>query len=367
MPDENKSEKATPHKRREQIKKGNVFQSKDLTTGLMILTSFTALRILGGFMLGRFNLVFRSFISLGSVHHEIDPAVAALIVYELIMNLLFLILPVLVVVMVVSVFLSKVQTKIPWTTELLKPKFSRINPVEGFKKMFSLKSFVELIKSILKVTVIAGVLYWSITSRAGELPNLMRIDVPVGALWIGNTIFTVAIYAGIAMTIIGIADFVYQWWEHERQLMMSKHEVKQEYKQLEGDPQIMGYRKQLMRQRARERMMSAVKEADVVVRNPEHYAVALKYDIDKNLAPVVTAKGKDFLAGQIIAEAAKHGVYTVENPPLARGLYAAVAIDMEIPEQFWAAMVDIIAHVMEMKGQDLRKVRAQIENRGKQA
>jgi flagellar biosynthetic protein FlhB len=168
------------------------------------------------------------------------------------------------------------------------------------------------------------------------------------------------------MFLIGVADFLYQWWEHERQLMMSKQEIKDEYKQLEGDPHIKAHRDSLRRQRARERMMSAVKDADVVVRNPEHFAVALKYDIEKNQAPIVVAKGKDFMALQIIKEAVKHGVISVENPQLARALYASVAIDTEVPQQFWSVVVEIIAHIMLLRGQDLTKLSSDIEKVSKQ-
>lgn len=362
MPDQNKSEKATPHKRMEQKRKGNVFQSKDLISGIMILTSFTALRVFAGHMFGRFNVVLNSFINLGGGVDDIDAVVASNIVFELATNLAMLVLPLLAVAVIFGILLSMAQTRVAWSSELLKPKFSRLNPIEGIKnRMFSLKAFVELIKSILKVTAIVGVLYWAISSRAEQIPNLLLLDIPIATLWIGNTIFTVALYAGAAMTIIGIADFVYQWWEHERQLMMSKQEVKDEYKQLEGSPEVKMERERIRRQRARERMMNAVKEADVVVRNPEHFAVALRYNLEKDRSPVVIAKGRDFMAQQIIREAANRGIYTVENPPLARALYAAVGIDMEIPEQFWAAMVDIIAHVMEIKGHDLRKVSSDIE------
>ena len=362
MPDQNKSEKATPHKRHEQKKKGNVFQSRDLISGIMILASFTFLRFFGGaYMFGRFQSVINNFINLGSSLYEVDAAIVSMILFELVMNLLFLVLPILSVAMILGVVLSMAQTRIAFTSELLKPKFSRINPIEGIKKMFSLKAFVELIKAMIKLTAVGGVLYYVINSKIWQIPDLLRMDVPIGVLWIADTAYAVALYAGVAMVIIGIFDFIYQWWEHERQLMMSKQEIKDEYKQLEGDPQIKAQRDSIRRQRARERMMSAVKEADVVVRNPEHFAVAIKYDLEKNAAPVVVAKGRDFMAQQIIKEAAKHSVYMVENPPLARALYSSVGIEMEVPQQFWTVMVEIIAHVMAIKGHDLNKLSSDIE------
>ena len=366
MPDQNKSEKATPHKRQEQKKKGNVFQSKDLISGLMILSSFTALRLLGGYMFGRFHSVINNFINLGGRLYEVDDAIVSMILFELVMNLLFLVLPILSVAMILGILLSMSQTRIAFTAELLKPKFSRINPIEGIKKMFSLKAFVELIKAMIKVVAVVGVLYYIINSKIWQIPYLLKMDFQLGILWILDTVYTVAMYAGAAMLIIGIFDFIYQWWEHERNLMMSKQEIKDEYKQLEGDPQIKAQRDSIRRQRARERMMNAVKDADVVVRNPEHFAVALKYELEKHAAPVVVAKGRDFVAQQIIKEAAKHGVYTVHNPPLAQALYKTVGIEMEVPQQFWTVMVEIIAHVMSIKGHDLEKVSEDIEKRGRQ-
>ena len=361
MPDENKSEKATPHKRREERKKGTAFQSKDLTTGIMIVASFSALRILGGYMFGRFQLVINNFINLGGSLYTVDDAFASVLLFELISNLLFLILPILFVAALLGILLSMAQTRIGFTVDLLKPKFSRINPIEGIKRMFKLKAFVELVKSLLKVAAIVTVLFVVISSRVEQIPNLLMLDVPAGVLWILETMYWAALFAGVAMIVIGILDFIYQWWEHERQMMMSKQEVKDEYKKLEGDPLIKAHRDQLRRQRARERMMNAVKDADVVVRNPEHFAVALKYDMQKNRSPVVVAKGRDFIAQRILREAEKHGVHTVEDRPLAQALYKTVAVDTEIPEPFWNAVSEIIFRVMTMKNQDLDKLSADLE------
>ena len=365
MPDQSKSEKATPHKRMEQKKKGNAFQSKDLISGILILASFFALRMLAAGMFSRFRAVIHNFIGLGGNINEINTVTAANIMFELVTNLLLLVLPILAVAMVLGVLFSTAQTRIAFTAELLQFKFSRINPIEGFKRMFSLKSLFELAKSLVKVTVIVIVVYWVINGRLNQIPNLLLLDVPNGVLWILDTVFWTAMYAGIAMLVIGVVDFFYQWWDHERNLMMSKQEIKDEYKQLEGDPLIKAHRDSLRRQRARERMMSAVKESDVVVRNPEHYAVALKYNLEMK-APAVVAKGRDFIAQQILNEAAKHNIYTVENPPLAQALYKTVGIDMEIPEQFWSAVVEIIAHIMVIKGQDLNKISEDIENKKQQ-
>ena len=352
MPDNNrdqKTEKASPHRRLEARKKGNIFQSKDLISGMMIVFSFVALRLLAGYMLNRFIKVLNDFINLGSGLSEFSIVTASRIMFELILNMLMLSLPILLVAMILGFVLSVSQTRFIFTTDQLKPKLSRLNPIEGFKKMISLKALVELVKSVAKVTVIVYIVYVVINSKMHELPKLMTADISAGITWVGQTVFDVALYAGIGMIIIGVLDFIYQWWEYERSLMMSKQEVRDEYKQLEGDPLIKSRIRSIREKKAHERMMAGVKEADVVIRNPEHFAVVLKYDPNKNAAPIVIAKGMDYVAMQIVKEAEKYNIATVEDPPLARSLYAAAELGSEIPDQFWYAVADIIFHLMDIK------------------
>jgi len=347
-----KTEKATQHKREQERKKGNVFQSKDLITGVMILASFVSLRFLMTYMFGRFDTALNENIFLGATVHTITIPAGARLMFIIVSNLFMLALPVLLIAMGTGILMSVSQTRLLVATELLKPKFNRLNPIEGIKKMFSLKALVELLKSILKITIVIIIVYNTIMGKLGEMPSLMAADIIADIVWLGEAIFTVALNAGFGMLAIGIVDFFYQWWEHERSLRMSKQEVKDEYKQLEGNPETKSRIFKIQRQMSQSRMITGVKDADVVIRNPTHFAIALKYDIDNDIAPVVIAKGKDYLALRIIEEAAKNDVEIVTNPPLAQALYDNVDIYETIPEDFWEAVADIISYIYLEKKKD---------------
>ena len=352
-----KTEKASPHKKSEARKKGNIFQSKDLISGAMILLSFLSLRLLSGYMFGKFAGVLNDSFNLAGIVDYFSVPVALKVMSDLVLNILFIGLPVLFISMILGFALSVAQTRFVFSTEnAIKLKLSNLNPISGIKKMFSLKALVELIKSILKVSVISYIVYTVINSKLPQIPVLTETDIGSGAAWLSQAIFDVGLYAGIGMTIIGVVDYLYQWWEYERSLRMTKQEVKDEDKQLEGNPEIKGRIKSIQREMARKRMMSGVKNADVVIRNPKHFAVALKYDPvnNKDKAPVVIAKGKDYIALKIVEEAMKYDIYTVENPPLARALYDSAEIEREIPQKFWYALADIISHLYAVKKIDLK-------------
>ena len=349
---DSKTEKASPHRRMEARKKGNIFQSKDLISGVLIFLTFFALRLLIGYMFGRFEKVLGDFISFGGSVKEFTDSVASRITVDLALNIFLLAMPILFIATLLGVVMSVAQTRFIFTADQIKPKLSRLNPIEGFKKMFSFKALVELLKSALKVAVIVGIIYIVITTRIGELPMLIVSEMNHDVAWMLQTVFEVAVFAGLGMIAIGVLDYIYQWWEYERSLMMSKQEIKDEYKQLEGDPLIKSRIRGIREKRARERMMAGVKEADVVIRNPEHFAVALKYEIEKNASPVVIAKGQDHIALQIIKEAQKYDIMSVENPPLARALYASAEIGAEvdnIPEELMFALAEIIFRLYESK------------------
>ncbi|MPM67523.1 Flagellar biosynthetic protein FlhB [bioreactor metagenome] len=260
-----------------------------------------------------------------------------------------IILPVCAAAMLISVILSGVQTRFKFTFSLLRPKLSRINPISGLKNIFSAKSFVELLKSLIKVTVIAIVLYTEIKTDIKQIINLPASETEEIITWIAKTAYGIVMKTAVIMGIFGAADYLYQWWSYERKIRMTKQEVKDEYKKLEGDPQVKGRIKEIQRKLSAMRMMQMVPKADVVIRNPTHYAVALKYEQKKDAAPIVIAKGKDYVAFKIIATAEKSGVYITENRPLARGLYESVELNQKIPEQYYKAVADILAFLYKLK------------------
>ena len=219
--------------------------------------------------------------------------------------------------------------------------------------MFSLRSVIELLKSLIKITVLGWVVWFFLKGRLTELTGLMEGTVASALIYVGNTVVSLVDTVGIAFVFLGAVDYLYQWWEYEKNLRMSKQEIKEEYKQTEGDPQIKGKIREKQRQMASRRMMQNVPNADVVIRNPTRFAVALGYDSGKNRAPVVLAKGADHLALKIVEVAEASGVYIMEDRPLARGLYDTVEVDMEIPEEYYQTVAKILAFVYKLQNKDM--------------
>jgi flagellar biosynthetic protein FlhB len=234
--------------------------------------------------------------------------------------------------------------------QALSPKLSRLSPITGLRRIFSLKSLVELLKSILKL-VIVGCVAWSAIS--GEWRHVFPL---VGSSpWtigshLGEVALRIGLRIGLVILALALLDYFYQRWEHERSLKMTKKEVKDEYKQREGDPKVKARIRQKQREMAMRRMMAAIPDADVVITNPQHLAVAIRYDRDTMAAPTVVAKGADFVAQRILEIADAHGVTILEDKPLARALYQSVEIDSQIPMALYKAVAEILAYVYRQKG-----------------
>ena len=261
-------------------------------------------------------------------------------------------LPLLLIGILVAVVFTMAQTRLLVSTKSMQFKFSRLNPLQGLKKMITLRALVELLKSVIKIAVLSYIVYISLRDKILMLPRLMDMSIEAGMAFIGGMIMSIVKSAAYVFVALAAMDYVYQWWDYEKNLRMSKQEVKEEYKQTEGDPQIKGQIRQKQRHMATQRMMQSVPKADVVIRNPTHYAVAIRYDAEKDRAPIVLAKGADSLALRIIAEAEKHGIVITENRPLARGLYESVEIDKEIPSEFYQAVAEVLVFVYSLKKQN---------------
>ena len=214
--------------------------------------------------------------------------------------------------------------------------------------MFSLRSVIELLKSLIKITVLGWVVWFFLKGRLTELTGLMEGTVASALIYVGNTVVSLVDTVGIAFVFLGAVDYLYQWWEYEKNLRMSKQEIKEEYKQTEGNPEIKGKIRNLQRSMARNRMMQAVPDADVIIKNPTHFAVALKYDIDHDNAPIVIAKGQDYLALRIIEIGEQNQVTVIENKPLARGIYASTPLDCEIPAEYYGVVAEILVQVFRL-------------------
>ena len=352
MAGEEKTEKATPKKRRDQRKEGNVLQSKEIVTAASVLGIFASMRLLIG-------LITKSLLEYsGSVFEHIGQTTVST---DTIMSILVDVITVVAIctgpICLIAIFLGIIptvaQTRGLFTMKALKPKFSRLNPLSGIKKLFSLQSIVSILKGLIEVVIISVVIYNEIRDRMPKFIALMNAGVMQGVTYAALTIFDMVMLICIMLVFVAAADFLFQWWQFEKKLKMSKQEVKEEFKQMEGDPQIKGKIKQRQQQMAQMRMMQEVPQADVIVRNPTHFAVALKYDQDKNNAPQVVAKGKDYLALKIVQIAEENGVMTIENPPLARSLYSMVDIGREIPAELYNAVAEVLTVVYREKHKTL--------------
>lgn len=241
------------------------------------------------------------------------------------------------------------QFGLVWSGEQLMPKLNKISPLAGLKRMFSLRALSEFLKGILKIIVVGSVAWFLLAPMIGSLHKLIGMEMIQLVDQIQQMVRRLLIGVFSIMAAIAIFDVIYQRYEHTKQLRMSRQELKDEMKETEGDPLIKGRLRQLRIERARKRMMAEVPKADVVVTNPTHYAVALRYDQEKMSAPRVVAKGVDKVAQKIRAVAEEHKIPVIENPPLARGLFAAVEVDQEIPAEYYKAVAELIGYIYRLK------------------
>ncbi len=353
MAGEEKTEKATPKKRRDQRKEGNVLQSKEIVTAASVLGIFFAARLLSEFMLK--NLLAystRIYESVGTF--DLNPDNFMSVVVDMITVIVIVVGPICAVAMLLGIIPTVAQTRGLFTMKALMPKFSRLNPLEGIKKLFSMQAVVGILKGLIEVVVIGWLIYSEIRDRMPVIISMSDAGLMQGLAYTGLTIYDMVMLICIMLVFVAAGDFLFQWWQFEKKLKMSKQEIKEEFKQMEGDPQVKSKIKQRQQQMAQSRMMQEVPSADVIIRNPTHYAVALRYDQEKNRAPQVIAKGKDFLARKIVEIAEEHDIYCMENPPLARALYAQVDLGREIPYELYDAVAEVLTVVYKEKNKTLR-------------
>ena len=349
-----KTEKATPKRKQDERKKGNVFQSREVGVVLTLLASFYSLSFLGPYLIQAVQWSIRTFFNQAATLDRLgDSDLSQLFLWGCGVFLIAA-MPLLLISAFVSILATVAQTRGLFTMKSAAPKFSRLNPIEGFKKMFSLRGVIELIKSLAKIVVLGYIIWIQFRDEFWAFPRLMDMEPLQAMAFTGSMVLEIAKSAAIVMVFVAAADYLYQWWDYEKNLRMSKQELKEEYKQTEGDPQVKGKIRERQQAQARQRMMQKVPGADVVIRNPTHYAVAIQYDPERNDAPVVVAKGADSLALRIVAVAEENGVFVTENKPLARGLYEAVDLDREIPDRFYQPVAELLAFVYSLKKKELK-------------
>lgn len=351
MPEETlqeRTEEPTPRRREEARKRGQVARSRELAAVAVIGGGLLAFMLSGAFMLGQLFYALKFFLEIPFPVFDLQEAYLC---FKQALKLGALSTwPLIVFLVIVSLLSNFLQTGGVVAWEALSPKAERINPVEGFKRLFSLPSLVELAKSILKIAIISVVAYLVIRKHREEILALLGEDLR----GIGGSIYylsrDLAFKLLIALAVLAVFDFFFQRWELERKLRMTREELKEELKQTEGDPWIKSRIRQIQREMARKRMMAEVPKADVVITNPEHVAVALRYKMGEMPAPQVVAKGRGVLAQRIKEIAREHEVPIVEDPPLARLLYARVEVEEYVPEDLYKAVAEVLAYVYKLKG-----------------
>lgn len=345
MADGQKTEKATPKKRRDERKKGNVFLSNDVVSVAVLIVSMAVLVLTIPNMVKELSAMFRMCITMAGPSESQQLSGGNQLLMQMLKTVAWCVGPLLCASAAAGVVATFLQTKMLVSGEALRPKFSRINPLEGIKRLFSLRSVVEALKGLLKILILLFLIYRFLAGVVDVFPKLMFTDLTSGCAYLLDLAFQMAMQIALAYVVLAAADFFYQWWDYERQIKMSKQEIKEEFKQMEGDPQVKGKIKQLQRQMAQSRMMQKVPGADVVIRNPTHFAVALRYKPDQDAAPLVLAKGQDAVALRIVKVAEEAQVAVVQNVPLARALYATTEIGQEIPPELYNAVAEVLVYL----------------------
>jgi len=343
-----KTEEPTPKRKREAREKGQVAKSQELNQAFTLLASFSMLYILFSGMMDSLTMEVTSYLDFDTVVN-LDIASAYNILMEAIFYVASLVVPVMLASAIMGIVINFSQVGPLFTGESLKPKLDSLNIIKGFGKLFSIKSLVEMVKSVLKIIIIAVIAYIYLRNSITDLITMTEQGLQPALMMIGNLIFKAAVAITIFLVGVGVFDFIYQKWEHKRNLKMTKYEVKQERKEMEGDPMIQQQRKQRQREMSMNRMMSSVKDADVVITNPTHIAVALEYDLDEMEAPIIVAKGEDFVAQKIKEKAREAEVEIIENKPLARSLNKMAEIGDQVPVELYQAVAEILAKIFQKR------------------
>ncbi|WP_139998371.1 flagellar biosynthesis protein FlhB [Paenibacillus paridis] len=344
-----KTEQATPKKKGEARKKGQIARSSDLPGSLILMFVFMGFIMLGSYyknhIMELFNSLFEDWLLMDVTSGNIMSLFT-----ELAMELLLILMPIFAITILVGVLGNVVQFGFLLTGDPLKMKISKLNPINGFKQIFSAKTIVEFLKSILKLLIIGVLVYLAISKEWERI--LVLASLPIQQIFSFTAGLTVrlGIEIGAVLTALALADYFYQRYEHNKSLKMSKQDIKDEYKKSEGDPIIKGRIRERQRRMALQRMMQEVPKADVIITNPTHFAIALKYDATKMEAPKIIAKGMDHVALRIKEIAKENGVVTMENKPLARALYERAEIGDVIPPDLFQAVAEVLAYVYKMKG-----------------
>ncbi|AFL67585.1 flagellar biosynthesis protein FlhB [Sulfurospirillum barnesii] len=341
--DQEKTEEATSKKIEDARKEGNVPKSQDTSAFVTLVVALGAFLALLPWIKARTIFLYHYYQSLIGI--EITKEVTFQISMISFREIIFMVIPLALAVAIAGVLANVMQTGFLFTTKPLMPNFGKLDPIKGFKNLFSLKKLVETVKTLLKVSVVMGVAYVFLWEFTKELPTVIYFPLYDQLAWLKEKMIILAAVILIIFLVLALADLLFVRYNYFKDLRMSKQEVKDEYKQMEGDPKIKAKIRQIQMQMTRKRMMQEIPQADVVITNPTHYAVAIRYHQDKEAAPKVIAKGTDLVALRIKEIAMNYNIQIVENPPLARELYKKCAIGDIIPENLYKAVAEVLAFV----------------------
>lgn len=352
--DQEKTEEPTQQKREDFRKQGQVAQTKELSSSLLLLGFAVGLWFLGRFFMEQ---AFEVYNSLYSTHllaaiksGDVMPALSFAF-----KKIFLIILPVMGILFFLGVGASMVQVGVLFTSEPLKPNINKINPLKGLQRMFSLKAVVEGVKAVSKFALVSGSIYLLMRGEASVLPTLMYSGPMQILAFIGHMMFKMMVSIGALMLVLAAADYFFQRFDLEKQMRMTKQEVKEENKQREGDPMVKARIRKIQKEMATKRMMEAVPKADVIITNPTHIAIALKYDPQKYASPLILAKGVDHIAQKIREIAKENKIPIVENKPLARTIYKSLEIGQTIPRELFSAVAEVLAYVFKLRRKKMKR------------
>ena len=344
-----KTEKATPQKRQESKRKGQVARSQEVPAALIMLGGILLLKYFGGWMLDQILAIYQINFT-QYIGWEWSPSNVRTLFEQMTVNAMKIMAPIMAVGMVFGFLGNYIQVGSMFTTEPLQMKLERMDPIKGAKKIFSMRSLVELLKSLLKIAIISFAAFSVLWAEKGELFLLSQKSIGYSLSFIGALVIQMALVAATILLILAIMDYMYQKYEFEKGIRMSKQDIKDEYKKADGDPLIKQKIKERQRQMSMNRMIQDLPNADVLITNPTHYAIAIKYDAETMEAPMVIAMGKDHLALKIKEKAKELEIVTMENKPLARALYNQVEVGDYVPEDLFLAVAEVLAYIYRLKG-----------------
>ena len=347
--DQEKTEQATPKREREAREEGQAIHSKEVSSAIVLLGAIVAFYATGSWMVHRMAGAMQRYISgMGEISLR-DDSLQTLIL-NVMAEFALIVSPVMLATLILGIAASVFQVGFTISTKSMSPKLSKLNPIQGIGKLFSLRSFTDVIKAIGKILVLGSIAYSLIKGEAQTLPLLIQMDVQEIWAFIGTISLRICLYTFLAMAAIAGMDYLFQWWQHQKDLRMTKEEVKEESRQTEGDPKVKSRIRSIQLEMSRRRMMDGVPDATVVITNPTHLAIALKYDSKNMQAPKVVAKGAGFIAERIKEIARSNRIPIVENKALARAMFKSVVVGADIPFEMYRTVAEILAYVYRLKG-----------------